>query len=191
MDQVLQSTPEIIEQAAKSPLGIFALMIIALSILGFFFFRTSSERTRIAMFVLMFIGVASFGIATLRSSSQTLSPSEVPRSTDTPQKAADVGGNWKAKVTYSWGATYEELFTFNIAKEELSGTASYLRVPRGISEGIVQGDRISFVVPLEELLGDETKKYSNRYTGVISGSEIRFTMQDSKGTPPIQFLATR
>src|SRR5215472_7227210 len=69
MDKLIESAPEIIGEAAKSPLGIFALMILALSVLGFFFFRKSSERTRTAMFVLMFIGGASFGYATFRTAS--------------------------------------------------------------------------------------------------------------------------
>lgn len=69
MDKLIQSAPEIIGQAAKSPLGIFALMILSLSVLGFVFFRRSSERTRTAIFVLMFIGVAAFGYATFRTAS--------------------------------------------------------------------------------------------------------------------------
>ena len=71
MDKLIQSAPEIIGQAAKSPLGIFALMILSLSVLGFVFFRRSSERTRTAVFVLMFIGVAAFGYATFRTASAT------------------------------------------------------------------------------------------------------------------------
>ena len=69
MDKLIQSAPEIIGQAAKSPLGIFALMILALSVLGFIFFRRSSERTRATIFMLMFIGVAAFGYATFRTAS--------------------------------------------------------------------------------------------------------------------------
>jgi len=69
MDKVFESAPSIIAEAAKSPLGIFALMVFALSVLGFVFFRKSSERTRTAIFILMFLGVASFGYATFRSAS--------------------------------------------------------------------------------------------------------------------------
>src|SRR5258708_10957046 len=67
MDKLIEYAPSIIGQAARSPLGIFALMILALSVLGFVFFRNSSERTRTAMFVLMFIAVASFGYASFRT----------------------------------------------------------------------------------------------------------------------------
>ena len=59
MSDVVAQLPEIIERAAASPLGILALMIVALSLLGFFFFREASERTRLATFALMFIGVAT------------------------------------------------------------------------------------------------------------------------------------
>jgi hypothetical protein len=40
-------------------------------VLGFFFFRKASERTRTAMFVLLIIGVASFGYATFSNSHQS------------------------------------------------------------------------------------------------------------------------
>jgi hypothetical protein len=69
MNKIIEYTPNIIGEAAKSPLGLFALMIITLSIVGFFFFRDSSEGTRTGMFVLMFIGVVSFGAATFRTTS--------------------------------------------------------------------------------------------------------------------------
>ena len=74
MEQLTQNAPSIIEQAARSPLGILALMILALSALGFFLFRSASERTRAIVFALMFVGVASFGAATVRSASRVLPP---------------------------------------------------------------------------------------------------------------------
>ncbi|MCI0694065.1 hypothetical protein L0337_18910 [candidate division KSB1 bacterium] len=67
MDNLIENAPKIIGEAAKSPLGLFALMILVLAVLGFFFFRQASERARIAMFVLMFVGVASFGAAIFRA----------------------------------------------------------------------------------------------------------------------------
>jgi hypothetical protein len=62
-----EATPAIIAEAAKSPLGIFALMVMALSLLGYFYFREAAERTRTAMFLLLLAGVASFGVATFRT----------------------------------------------------------------------------------------------------------------------------
>jgi hypothetical protein len=74
MEKLFESAPNIIAEAAKSPLGIFALMILAISVLGFFFFRRASERTRAGMFVLLIVGVASFGYATFSNSSRKSSP---------------------------------------------------------------------------------------------------------------------
>src|SRR5262245_38595709 len=147
MDQLIQSAPNIIGQAAKSPLGIFALMIIALSVLGFFFFRESSERTRITMFVLMFTGVVAFGIATFRSTSSGVSTAT--------GNAVDVMVRGRRRSNTVGGDTYDESFTFQVVNGELSGTASYLKSPRGISEGVLKGNTISFAVSLDEILGQE------------------------------------
>jgi hypothetical protein len=63
MNDVVTQLPEILETAAASRLGILALMIVALSLLGFFFFREASERARLASFALLFIGTVMFGFA--------------------------------------------------------------------------------------------------------------------------------
>ncbi len=185
MGEIMEHMAGIIEQAAQSPLGLFALMVIALSTLGYFFFRTASEWTRIGMFVLMFIGVVSFGAATYRTTAI------VDATTDSTPSGTDISGKWDAQVTYSWGDTYQEAFKFTASQNSFSGSASYLGHPRGVLEGTITGDRISFVIPLEELLGTEKRSYKNLYTGVITGNEIRFVMQDDRGNPPIEFLANR
>jgi hypothetical protein len=78
MEKFFENAPEIISAAAKSPLGLFALMILVLAVLGFFFFRQASERTRVVVFVLMFVGVAAFGIAIFGASSLPSGESLVP-----------------------------------------------------------------------------------------------------------------
>jgi uncharacterized membrane protein len=69
MPELSAQLPAIIGEAAKSPLGIFALMIISLAILGFFFFKEAAEKTRIAIFVMLFVGVAVFGLSIVRTTS--------------------------------------------------------------------------------------------------------------------------
>ena len=59
--------PEIIHAAAGSNLGIFALMIVALALLGFVFFRTSPHSIRVGIFVLLFAGVSGFGFALMQA----------------------------------------------------------------------------------------------------------------------------
>jgi hypothetical protein len=61
MDGLVKSLPEIIKEAAASPLGILALMIIGLAILAFFFFRGAAEKIKVVIFVMLFFGVVAFG----------------------------------------------------------------------------------------------------------------------------------
>lgn len=63
MNEFFSNAPDIIREASQSPLGVFSLMVLVLAVLGVLFFRRASERTRVTIFVLMFLGVASFGIA--------------------------------------------------------------------------------------------------------------------------------
>ena len=56
MDALFKNLPEIIVAASRSPLGICALTVIALSIISFFFFRNSSNLVKITNFVLLIIG---------------------------------------------------------------------------------------------------------------------------------------
>jgi tetratricopeptide repeat protein len=57
---IWQSIPQIIKEAATSPSGVLALMIIALAILAFFFFKEASVQVRVIIFVLLFSGVVVF-----------------------------------------------------------------------------------------------------------------------------------
>jgi hypothetical protein len=69
MNTLIENLPRIIEQAARSDLGIFALMIVAVSIIGFFFFRHASEGLRLVVFLLFFGGLVAFGMAIYRQPS--------------------------------------------------------------------------------------------------------------------------
>ncbi|MEM9283392.1 MAG: hypothetical protein AAGA96_16335 [Verrucomicrobiota bacterium] len=53
----------IIKAAAASSLGILALMILVLSILGFYFFRKSSDSVKLVVFLTFFVGVVAFGVS--------------------------------------------------------------------------------------------------------------------------------
>jgi TolA-binding protein len=63
MDKLFDQAPKIIEEAAKSPLGLLALMIIALSVLAFLFFRQVSPHIRVGMFLVVFLGFVLLGAA--------------------------------------------------------------------------------------------------------------------------------
>lgn len=61
--------PDIIREAAASPLGILALIILMLVVLALAFFRTGSERTRLTVWMMAFAGALLFGFAIVESSS--------------------------------------------------------------------------------------------------------------------------
>src|SRR5437867_2530642 len=64
--EALKTVPDIITAAAQSVLGILALMILALAILGFYLFRNGRAIVKASMFSVMLAGVAAFGAATIR-----------------------------------------------------------------------------------------------------------------------------
>ena len=66
---ISKNLPDVIKAASSSPLGILALMIVALAGLAFYFFKSSSEKVKIGIFVMLFCGVALYGYE-LRSASQ-------------------------------------------------------------------------------------------------------------------------
>jgi hypothetical protein len=68
MDALAQRLPEIITAAAQSYLGIFALLSVALALLAYFFFAKASEKVKVGIFVLLFVGVIGFGVAMFRAS---------------------------------------------------------------------------------------------------------------------------
>jgi len=67
----IKTLPEIIKQASQSPLGIFALMIVALSIISYAFFKSAKPKVKISIFFAMLAGVVAYGVAISRAASAT------------------------------------------------------------------------------------------------------------------------
>jgi len=69
MNTLFNKIPDIISKAAQSGLGIFALMIIGLTLLGYFFFAPPDTpvKIKLTVFILFFLGVVSFGFAIVRT----------------------------------------------------------------------------------------------------------------------------
>jgi hypothetical protein len=80
MDKLIESLPGIITAAAQSHLGILALLSVALSILAFFFFAKASEKVKVGIFVMLFMGVIAFGVAMFRVSQDAPTPPKAPLS---------------------------------------------------------------------------------------------------------------
>lgn len=103
-----------------------------------------------------------------------------------------VNGEWRADVRYDWSNTSnEEQFRFDGEAGRLHGSASFLGVPRGLLEGKVDAQGLSFVTRTQELNGAELV---HRYRGRLAGDEIRFVMQTEGGATartPVAFIARR
>jgi hypothetical protein len=207
MPELSAQLPAIIAEAAKSPLGIFALMIISLAILGFFFFKEASERTRIAIFVMLFVGVAVFGLSIVRTTAVTESASPVDAGRAEPAAGASAAeaaarpsddpsvktilGTWRAEVIYYPPRSFTESFEFEIVGDKLTTRATFLTSPRGVFNSKVANGVVSFEIPWQEIDGEVTKNVRNFYTGQIHPDRIDFEMHDDRGEPPIQFQARR
>ena len=79
-------------------------------------------------------------------------------------------------------------------KTRSSGTASYGSTPRGILNGTINGNRISFLTRSQTVLGDTTYDEKHFYKGRLNGDEIDFVLQTDSGydtRSPETFTATR
>jgi hypothetical protein len=65
MTDLLDKGPAIIQEAAKSPLGIAALIILAVSFIAYMFFRKAGEKARIIIFLAILVSLLGFGVAIL------------------------------------------------------------------------------------------------------------------------------
>ena len=74
LDKLFGQLPKIIREAAASRLGIFALMIVAISLIVFAFFRIAEVEVRVAIFVLLFSGAGLFGYRVVRSEQRLSEP---------------------------------------------------------------------------------------------------------------------
>lgn len=63
---MIRNAADIIREAARSALGLAALIILALAIIGVIFFKKENLHLKALMFILMFIGFIIFGYAMTR-----------------------------------------------------------------------------------------------------------------------------
>ena len=98
-----------------------------------------------------------------------------------PARAADILGRWIAHVLYSdmdnWTVTRmllgDTVFNFRVDGTKVTGTVTYPQGEAAISEGKIDGDKISFVVK-RNLGGKEIKII---YRGQAGLNEIGFTSE--------------
>jgi len=116
------------------------------------------------------------------TNSQQLGPSST---------AADITGSWSAEVTYGWGDKFVEEFFFQPEGGHLFGAASFLGTKRGIEEGRIEGERISFFIRLQDSSGGVITERKNYYWGVLDGEKIRMRLQDDRGSPPLDVVLSK
>jgi hypothetical protein len=104
----------------------------------------------------------------------------------------DINGEWQAELHYAWAdAPRVERFQFSGEGHELSGSATFLGLPRGLLEGWVEGDALRFDTHSGEMGSPDQVHH---YRGRLVGDEIRFVLQTEGGSTthePVDFVARR
>lgn len=86
--------------------------------------------------------------------------------------AADVDGTWTATFDTQIGEQHYT-YTFKADGEKLTGTAKNDWGERPIEDGTIKGDDVAFTENVEF----QGQKITIKYTGKLSGDEIKFTRQ--------------
>lgn len=109
--------------------------------------------------------------------------------------APAVEGAWRGRVAYPWGANHDERFEFTVRDGAISGSASFLGLPRTIEAGEIRDGRLHFSTRSTEVLGDAPPRdVVHRYVGEPGQGEIRVTLESRGGysaNPPTRFVLRR
>jgi hypothetical protein len=95
--------------------------------------------------------------------------------------AADINGQWKARMPTRGGETRGVTFTFKVEGDKLTGTIVDQRGSTNISDGKVSGDTITFSY--------ESPRGKRTVTGTVTGNEIKLKREGGQG--PQEFVAKR
>ena len=198
---VLHKTPGVVKRpgrAQRIPPGRFKLMLISILfvasiVAGILLFRPSNPGAGAPV-----NGESPAQIHVGPTNDSARSPQAGPTASEDSKKPAkwpaDVAGKWEATVKYNWGDTHTEVFWFELDGQELSGTASYVSAGRGILDGKIDGNRITFTTKSFTMLGDKTYEEKHHYGGTVEGDTIRFSLLTDSGydsRTPEHFTAKR
>lgn len=101
--------------------------------------------------------------------------------------AADVTGTWKGTAETPNG-TIERTFVFKVDGDKLTGeTTSDMMGKSTITDGKVDGDKLSFSITVK-FQGDEM---TLNYAGEVKGNEIKFKVEVPNGGPTIEYNAKK
>jgi hypothetical protein len=157
----------------------------------------STAGRRTALMGVALAAAAGLGVLAWRAGTSTRPKRADAAASATRAARAAINGRWQADVSYDWpNAHYTERFEFSGEGTALQGSASFLRVDRGILEGRVDSDGLAFVTRTRETLGGDGpgQEITHRYLGQLDGDELRFVMQTEGGSSahrPVSFVARR
>jgi len=120
---------------------------------------------------------------------------EPPMPAEPKQADADVNGTWEGEVFYEWDRRkVTERFRFSSIGGALTGSASFLGVPRGILSVELKGNTIAFETRTRGSINEKEIEYVHRYRGEVNGDQMRVMMQTVGGYDtgvPREFVARR
>lgn len=73
IDKLADGVAKVIDAAAGGPLALIALAVIALALIAYFFFKSATEKIRVAIFLGLFVGAAAFIVALFQLASRPAS----------------------------------------------------------------------------------------------------------------------
>jgi class 3 adenylate cyclase len=132
--------------------------------------------------------------STVAAASPGVAKSNIPEQPAVAEPTVDLNGRWQAEVKYSWGDSQPEVINLRVDHGEVLGTASYLRLPRAITDGKLDGTKLTFVTKSQAMVGDKTYEEKHLYHGRVSGDSIEFVLETDSGydsRPPNIFTARR
>ncbi len=149
--------------------------------------------------IVLIVGTVFMAVSSFTSSMQqlikTLNGSSTPA-------LASVTGQWQtALITHAYAADkkYSLRFDFIQQNESLLGTVTEIYVEgiktrsivRGIMEGQVKNQNVSFYTQGQVVLGSDVQPYKELYSGVIQAEKIEFVRQNNlpSGGVSTQFTA--
>jgi hypothetical protein len=111
-----------------------------------------------------------------------------------PMPKIRLDGRWKGTVTYDWGPTFDETFTFRLVGGTVTGSAGVLGQSRTILEGSLEGSSIHFVTKRLVTAGSDQREAVNHYAGTIEGDKIDMVLAIEDATSshePVSFSLSR
>jgi hypothetical protein len=166
--------PKIIAAAATSILGVLSLIVLAVCLLAYGFFKQSGDRVKLGVFALMLVAAVGFGVSVLQETPAPSTASAAPTPTTAPPATA-------ANPASSSGATPASVdtgpavatvsMTAAAAAPDISGT---WRDEDGFTYLVkALGGQFSY-----EVLKDGTHAGSGQ--GAIVGRELRYAYVDDR-----------